>query len=307
MQRGALPMKYITLAALGVAVLFAASAAPAQAGDIYLTGHDVLLHGGQRGYDSVIMEWLRGSDAAASYDIAVVGSQSGSASFTGGPSRPAGAIPATGTAMALSGSVASYGSVTYYNTSTADWTSVLSKDLLIILSHTSCGGCDLNTAGSGVINANSAAIAAAFNSGMDIWGISSGSLSTYYDFLPPGAAAAGASIGGSTGFTATAAGTGIGIVDPTPGVATGTSMINGFPTHNRFTTFDSDFTVFETRPVAGGPAEIISIGIRNATIGGGGISTSATVPVPAPFLLGGLGLLGLGIGRRIRRRRLSAN
>lgn len=290
-------MKYVTLATLGVAVLLVASAAPAQAGDIYLTGHDVLLHGGQAGYDGVIMEWLRGSDAAAGYDVAVVGSQVGSASFTGGPGRPVGVIPSTGTALALSGTLSTYGSATYYNTATADWTSVLSKDLLIILSYTGCGGCDLSAAGSAAVNSHASDIATAFNAGMDIWGISGDGLSTYYDFLPSGAAASGTSIGGSTGFVATTPGTGIGIVS---------SMINGYPTHNRFTTFDSDFTVFETRPLSTA-TEVISIGIRDATIGGGGISTSATVPVPAPFLLGGLGLLGLGIGRRIRRRRVSAN
>jgi hypothetical protein len=131
----------------------------------------------------------------------------------------------------------------------------------VILSHESCGGCDLNTAGSAEINSNAAAIATAFDAGMDVWANAGADLATYYGFLPPGAVATGAAISGGSGFFSTAAGTAIGIVDPTPGVVSATSMINGFPTHNQFATFSSRFTVMETRPDSG-PLEHISLGFR---------------------------------------------
>lgn len=278
----------------------------AQAGNIYLTGHDVLLHSGQRGYDGVILDYLRGVgsgsvEAKAGYSISVVGSGSGFAQFTGGPVITGGVVPVTGKVLANTGAISGYGTVKYYQTGTgASWTDILSADALVILSHTSCGGCDTSTAGSAEINANSAAIAARFNAGMDIWGNSGATLSTYYDFLPAGAVASGASISGSSGFTATAAGTAIGIVDPVPGVSTATSMINGFPTHNRFFGFDPAFTVYETRG-----AENISIGIQGASIVTGGIVTGTVIPEPTTMALLGLGCAGAGLARRRRKAKVA--
>ena len=51
----------------------------ARAGNIYLTGHDVLLHIGQLGYDDVILDFLReegtpGEIPKENYSIAVIGS-----------------------------------------------------------------------------------------------------------------------------------------------------------------------------------------------------------------------------------------
>ena len=73
-------------------------------------------------------------------------------------------------------------------------------------------------------------------------------------------------------------------------------MINSFPTHNRFVSFDSDFTVFETRP--GEVDEVISIGIRDAVIEDDIIITP--MPEPATLTLSGLGLLMLAFARRRR-------
>lgn len=302
------------LAVLAAATLGIGGAATVQAGSVYLTGHDTLLHAGQNGYDTVILNWLRGAGtsseiAAASYDIAVVGSGAGSASFTGQVPdaitgvEPAGTIASTGRAIPLTGAISGYASATYYHATSADWTSVLSKDLLIILSHTSCGGCDISDADVLAINAQSAAIATAFNAGMDIWGNSGANSTTYYNFLPAGATTTGPPISGSFGFDATNAGDAIGIVS---------NMINGFPTHNRFAAFDPDFVVFETRPATGVTCntppfatgcEIISIGIRDATITDGGIGTDGGTSVPEPGVLAllGLGVLGMALTRRRRQ------
>ena len=263
----------------------------ASAGSLYLSGHDILLHSGQNGHDAVILDYLRGAGtgseiAKASYDVSVVGSGVGFAQFTGGPSMFG--IP-SGTVLSNTGTLTGYGTTTYYQTGTgADWSTILAADTLIILDHTSCGGCDLSDAGVVEIAANKVAITTSFNAGMDIWGGSGADNTDYYAaFLPPSAAATGASISGSSGFVATAAGTAIGLTDGP------TSMINGFPTHNRFNSFDPAFTVFETRPLDG-VTEVISIGLRDAIITDGGIApTGGTVPEPATLLLLGAGLAGL--------------
>jgi len=268
----------------------------AYAGSIYLTGHDVLLHSGQNSYDAVILDFLRGAGtgdeiAKADYDISVVGTTGvGFARFSGQASNIVGA---NGSAISLTGSLAGFGGATFYDAQTANWTTVLSADALVILSFTGCGGCSLTSAGSAAVNAQSAAIATAFNADMDIWGLSGDGLSTYYDFLPPGATSTGPSISGSSGFTATADGAALGITS---------SMINGFPTHNRFDAFDPDFTVFETRLISG-IDEKISIGIRDATITDGDIGDGdMDVPEPVSLALFGIGLGGIGFLMRRRRK-----
>jgi hypothetical protein len=279
------------LKGLVVAAGVLAATSSAQAGNIVLSGHDILLHGGGDGYDGVILDYLRGdigsgpTVAKAGYSIAIVGSDAGFASFSdsGGSGNFTGAAAATGNAIALTGTLAGYSGAKYYNTDSADWSSVLANDALIILSHTNCGGCDLSTAGSAVVNANSAAIATAFNAGMDIWGGAGANLGTYYDFLPAGVVATGASISGSD-FTATPAGVGLGIT---------AVMTDGDATHNRFTSQAAAFTVLECRTTA--CTEVVTIGAQNVNIGGGGLTPVAE---PGTLALFGLGLAGLGFARR---------
>lgn len=246
-----------TMTGVGTAI----TSTSAGGANIFLTGHDVLLHSGQNDFDTTILNYLRGSTPASAYSIAVVGSTPTSGwQFTEGT-------------MTKSG----YLSTTLYDTDdlisgTVPISDVLANDALVILSHTSVGGGSLDTAGSNYLNSQSAAIAAAFNGGMDIWGLSGGSLSTYYNFLPPGAVATGSSITGSTGFMVTPEGAAIGMTD-----VSGMSMINGFPTHNEFPTFDPIFTVFETRG-----AENVSIGAQDVAISGGGIITGGTTSSDSP-------------------------
>ena len=155
---------------LGIGAAMVLSAAGvANAGAIYLTGHDVLLHGGQNGYDAVILDFLRGADPEAGYSISVVGSGVGDTfgslnAFSGGTNFTG---AGSGTVIPAVGTLAGYGTATYYTTGTGlDWSTILAADALVILSHEDCGGCDLTDAGSMEINDQSAAITTAFNAGM---------------------------------------------------------------------------------------------------------------------------------------------
>lgn len=280
----------------------------ANAGNIILTGHDVLLHSGQRGFDAAALDFLRDGTAKADYNIAVVGTESsGFARFTGQSSNLVsvghdGAVPLTGT---LSG----YGSAVFWDaeklatsgTSAGNAAaSFASVDAIVILSHTSCGGCSLTTAGADALEGLAPEIASAFNANMDIYGNSGASDSTFYNFLPPAVATSGVSIGGSSGFTCTSEGE---TLFGTSGCAASGSMINGFPTHNRFTDFDSDFTIFEVRD-----DEVITIGLKDGTIGDGGIGVGddpVSVPEPGsiPLLAGGLLALFLRFRARADRGR----
>jgi hypothetical protein len=218
-----------------------AIASNALAGNFCTSGHDTLLHTGQRGFDLVILDYLRGAGTpgeipAANYSLSVIGSNVGNWGWsnTGGFNNRA-----TGPNTPLG-----YLSTTYYDTAALNGNPVLQAEALshsglVVLSHTSCGGCDLSTAGSAVINTQMAAgITAAFNAGMDLWAGSGANLATFYDFLPPAFATTGPPIAGSSGFVATVEGLVMGIL-PT--------HINGFQTHNRFAGFDPILTVMETR------------------------------------------------------------
>jgi hypothetical protein len=273
-------------------------ASPAAAGNIYLTGHDVLLHSGQNDYDNLILDYLRGAGtseaiAAGSYDILLLRGFSGSVGAVG-----VNTLEGFGTVTTRD--IADFAGPGGGAALTA---AMAGNEVIVIPSHTSCGGCDVSTADADILEARAAEIAAFFNAGGDIYGNSGASDTTYYNFLPPSAAASGAPIGGSSGFQATAAGVAIGIEN---------DMINGFPTHNRFTSFDDDFTVFEIRPQTAGPNEVISIGLRGGriveddivvddTTTDDGTTDDTTVPEPTLLALFGIGMAGAAAARRRRR------
>jgi hypothetical protein len=266
-------LKVVKIAALTSALI----GQSAMAGNIVLTGHDVLFHNGQLGYDDILLDYLANGRDQSVMDMAVIGSGAGSWDWSTVGGDPA------------------YNSITFYDTDTmgaAGWASALMSNVFVYLSHTSCGGCDTSTAGVAEVNSHSADIATAFNGGMDIWANSSGTNADYYGFLPAGVAASATGIFGSSGFVATTEGAALGI---------SSTNINGFATHNQFSSFAGDFDVFETRDVTGG-TEVITIGLLDGTIGSGGISTGGiSVPEPATFVMFALGLMGLG-ARRLKKK-----
>lgn len=252
-----------------------------QAGSLYLTGHDVLLHSGQRGYDRVILDYLRG--AGTTSEIAV-GSYRVGYLTSGGTSGGLASVTAEGF------SVTTADPTTFANSAAfGAWLSGF--DVMVYPWYY-----DNGAAGMAAVNSFADVITEFFNAGGDIWANASHTFTDYYNFLPPAVAASGPALAGnpSSGFSPTAAGAAIGITD---------TMVNGDPTHNVFDAFDPAFTVFERYSTGA----VISIGLRDAKIvvcdplvdktcfSGG------SVPTPASFALFGLGATFLGLVRCKRK------
>ena len=242
-------------------------------GNVFVTGHDIGSNEGQNGFDSVILDYLRGVGTpetvdASAYSLAVIGSDPSNWSFSGGtPGNPIQVKPG-------------YESTTFYDTDAlianpALWDEVFSKNGIVVLSYENASGGNVNAAGVEAIDSQAARFSAAISGGTDVWANSGGNNANYYNFLPTGVAATGSPINAFNGFLETSAGAAIGITNVPPN-----SMINGFETFNSLSATDAAYTVMETRPVVGG-AETISVGVQNALIGPVGVVEPGTAGTAA--------------------------
>ena len=287
MKNSATRSKLAAGGALLASVLVGASL-PAQAGSLFLTGHDIDYHNNADGYDTTILSYLTGKTDLSAVTVSYL---YGTGGKLNAPSK---------------GVVASYNVATMTD---AQWAQALTAQILEIGSEVSCGGCTIYPADITKIAARKSQIVDFFNAGGGIWGNTSANVAGYYDaFLPPSFLTSTAPVSGSTGFYATAAGAAVGITDV---------MVNGDQTHNSFGAVPAAFTILERRLVGSTPAStdtIISIGLKDGTItgGGGAGGTIITTPpasggagsstdVPEPFTIVGT-LIGGTAALRMRKK-----
>jgi hypothetical protein len=168
----------------------------------------------------------------------------------------------------------------------------------LVASDSSCGGCDNSAAGEANIAAHAAAIASFLNGGGGILGLAGASSAGYYTFVPQTAT----SVGGapSSGYTATALGTSLGI-----------PAVNGDATHNLFfnpgTSGESSaYQIVELNTASGNgtilPPAAVSLVCVNCTTSGGVITGGGGggTPEPGTWVLVVSATAALGFFRRRR-------
>jgi len=291
-MKGAILPALMTVTAAGV---LAMTDAPAQAGNIWMTGHDADLHchfGDQCNHFGVAVDFARIGAPDPTKPILVL------------DRLDLDVVEALGQATAMArNSVEGAGNPFPYVVMDPRGAAFAAEPLLVsvysaivIASDITCGGCDLNEFGStpdsDAINARAADIASFFNAGGGLAYMSGASnRDVYYGSIPVGATAAAV----TAPFTLTGDGLAIGLLDP--------ADTNCCPTHNSFELpgVGSPLVVAETDE--NGKAETLFL--RGGTIiddGGGGCTgfcPPPSVPEPSTLMYLASGLLGMGLwGRR---------
>lgn len=277
---------------LGVVVLpllFLASL-DVQAGNLWLTGHDMDFHcSGGSGCTTygIAVDFVRQDAPDKTLPILVLdeGSQ-----VVAGMARPAATASNT-----VEGAGVAFPTVVVNPTSAAFATTVISVSnysAIVIASDSTCGGCDNSAASITAINARTADLHTFFTAGGGIlYNSGAARRDTYYASVP--IAAPAVSVSGP--FTVTAAGLALGMTD---------AEANCCATHNSFTlpAAGSPLVVAETD--GAGFAETMFV--SGGTIIGGEFGGSSAIPVPtlsewALLLLVTLMLLvGVAFVRRLR-------
>ncbi len=269
-------------AAVSASLLLAAGAA--QAGSIFVTGHDSDEHDNSQymaaGLDYLLFGTASNAAGRAGKNIAYIQTDLGA---------PPSGIAAAGYAVTGFDSSNFAGAFTGF-------------DAIMVGS----GG---GTADRNALFAAAASFTTYFNAGGAIYiNTDEGFGQSWYDFVPSFGTAANNTISTSGAFNPTAAGLAIGLTD---------AIVDADVTHSFYRGVDTNtFTVFEVTDPAVFPANDanlpVAFGLRGGTIGGGGFQTCGqpgqpACPTPLPGILpligmGVMGLLGaLGIRRKHRQ------
>jgi hypothetical protein len=288
------------LAGLAVAAAFGA-AAPAQAGNLYLTGHDLDLHCGagsqQCNAFGIALNLARVGAPTPSLPLLFL--TSGSA--VSGDLVSAEARAATRARNTVEGAGNPFPFVVVDPSTAAFAALALTTSAfsgIVVASDTLCGGCDNDAADTAGINARTADIQAFFNAGGGLVYLAGSGRPGYYNSVPIPATAAAV----SAPFTLTPDGIALGLIDSPPASAAA-SDTDCCATHNSFTLPPPGSALKVAETDSAGLAEtLFAIG---ASVGDGGIIVTPPpggggggVPEPTTLGLLGAGLAALGLRRK---------
>jgi hypothetical protein len=193
---------------VGVCVALAFAAVPAQAGNLWLTGHDADFHcsgGAQCNHMGIAANFARQGAPNKALPILVLDSGSEVTTALGqAAARAKNAVEGAGAAFPTT--VVDPSSPAFATTpiSTANWSAI------IIASDTLCGGCDNDAADVAAINARTAELQAFFTAGGGLVYLAGSGRPGYYDSVPIPATA----VAVAPPFTLTPVGVGLGLLDP---------------------------------------------------------------------------------------------
>jgi hypothetical protein len=274
------------LVVAGVLGLGLFAAAPANAGNILLTGHDTDFHfdlfpsASNTAAMTADVAFVRAGAPTPTLPVLVFDDPTSSGH---GPELVNALTTLLGASHVVAVDVTNAAQVTaaFAGLNTSTYSAVA------VASMVDCGGCDMTTTDLAVLAGHVSAFGAFLTAGGGILGFAGADDPNAYNYVPN---AAGSPSGSppSTGFVETAA-----------GMMAGLSAENGDATHNYFAGFDPSYTVAEINTLDTSP------GAHDTTLifSGGEICTPTTctlvpTPLPAALPLFGTGLFLLGWSRR---------
>jgi hypothetical protein len=269
-------------------------AVDAQAGNLWLTGHDAELHcdgtgGAQCNYFGIAANFVR--QGAPTKTLPVLVLDSGTQvqnSLNSNEAKAKNTVEGAGSAIPFT--VVDPSSAAFPTTplSVANWSAI------IIASDSTCGGCDNDTADIAAINARTAELQAFFSAGGGLLYLAgAGNRATYYASVP--IPATGVAV--AAPFTVQPAGAALGLTS---------ADVNCCATHNSFAlpAPGSALVVAETDSAGAAETLIVSGGsICGGAICGGGAGVA--VPTLSDWALVTMGALLLLVGAAFLRRRSS--